>query len=97
MTMYYRVPPVKGVRLVGGVWVIPNATNGLTLFSGELRPNGLNSLSTMGPLREVTEPVQAWGTLPQLNWRLPSNGHKWPQAPGTTSGSNKLRGTRTLE
>ena len=32
--MYYRVPP-KGVHLVGGVWVIPNATRGLTLFSWE--------------------------------------------------------------
>ena len=34
--MYYRVPP-KGVRLVGGVWVIPSATRGLTLFSYEPR------------------------------------------------------------
>ena len=34
--MYYRVPP-KGVRLVGGVRVIPSATRGLTLFSREPR------------------------------------------------------------
>ena len=34
--MYYRVPP-KGVRLVGGVWVIPSATRGLSLFSCEPR------------------------------------------------------------
>ena len=64
--MYYRVPP-KGVRLVGGVWVIPNATNGLTLFSGdELRPNGPNSLSTIGAFKVATEPLQAWGNLHNL-------------------------------
>ena len=34
--MYYRVPP-KGVRLVGGAWVIPSATRGLTLFFCEPR------------------------------------------------------------
>ena len=34
--MYYRVHP-KGVRLDGGVWVIPSATRGLTLFSYEPR------------------------------------------------------------
>jgi hypothetical protein len=97
--MYYRVPPIKGVRLVGGVWVIPNATNGLTLFSGdELHPNGPSSLSTIGAFKVATGTfTQAWGTHPQLNWGLPSNGHKWPQAPGTTSGSNKLWGIRNLE
>ena len=32
--------------------MIPNATNGLTLFSGrELRPNGPSSLSTIGAFK----------------------------------------------
>ena len=46
------VVPFEGKYVyVGGVWVIPNATNGLTLFSDELRPNGPSSPSTIGAFK----------------------------------------------
>ena len=86
----------------------------LTLFS-RVRTTKAGTRSTMGHLRAVTKPVQAWGNLHNLiggsqviATKAPPRHHqdhkpsrvprtREVQAPGTSSGSNKLRVPRTQE
>ena len=66
----------------------PNATKGLTVFSSSL-PTKMEDSIHYGTLGRSPNPHKAWGTHPQLNWRLPINRHQGIHKELATKASTK--------
>ena len=78
----------SGVGMQGS----PNATKGLTVFSSSL-PTKMEDSIHYGTLGRSPNPHKAWGTHPQLNWRLPINRHQGLHKELATKASTKAWGT----